>query len=123
TLSEPERELAGLAWDRLRQAGAELRLLNDPRGVASRYELLRRAHEAGLNAFRAVPAAQLRFGGERGASASECAASLGYPVFVRYANRHEGSLTPLIDSPAALERALALLLAAGNRLDELLVVE
>ena len=44
-------------------------------------------------------------------------------MFVRFADRHVGSLTPLLESPRALGEALASLVAGQRRLDELLVVE
>jgi len=121
-LSAPERELVSFAWDRLHEADAGARLMNHPARVLSRYELLCAAHDAGLNRFRAVPASRVAFR-ERSRSRRTEAAALRYPVFVRFADRHEGSLTPLLESPSALETALASLLGRRMRLEELLVVE
>jgi hypothetical protein len=49
--------------------------------------------------------------------------ALRYPVFVRYANEHAGSLTPLLDSARALSNALGELVAGGTKRHDLLVVE
>jgi len=123
-LGAPERELVGIACEQLSAANAEVRLLNQPRQVRLRAELLRAASEAGINRFRAWPATGVRLATTGRASAGDVpAAALRYPVFVRFANRHVGSLTPLLESPRALGEALASLVAGQRRLDELLVVE
>ncbi len=122
----PERELVDTVCEHLGAATAGVRLLNQPRHVRLRTELLRAASDAGINRFRTWPAPGVRFATAERASREVggiAAAALRYPVFVRYANRHVGSLTPLLDSPRALGEALASLVAGRRRLDELLVVE
>jgi hypothetical protein len=125
-LGPPERALVDIACEQLAAANAGVRLLNQPRHVLLRADLLRAAADAGINRFRAWPAASVRLAAseraDRGADGI-AAAQLRYPVFVRFANRHVGSLTPLLDSPRALGQALASLVAEQRRLDELLVVE
>jgi hypothetical protein len=126
-LDAPERDLVTLVCERLRAADADVRLMNHPGQVRLRHELLRSAHDAGLNQFRAWPATHVRFGTRANAVSGDTdavpATAFRYPVFVRMANGHTGSLTPLLDSPGGLEGALACLIAAGNRSSELLVVE
>jgi hypothetical protein len=121
------RDLATLVAERLEGAGCRARMLNDPRRVRLRFDLLRAAHEAGVNEHRAIPATDIRFGTRNGAGASDSrtfrADSLRYPVFVRLADDHSGNLSPLIDSPTDLATALASVLADGARRHELLVVE
>jgi hypothetical protein len=125
-LSDAERELATLACERLATVNGSARVLNHPGRVLLRHDLLRAASAAGMNRFRACRASDIGFGGDRRATKRDnvtAAAALRYPVFVRFANRHTGNLTPLLESPAQLEAALASLMASRYRLSELLVVE
>lgn len=110
-LSAAKRELVTIACARLTASNGHACVMNQPRHVLLRHALLRAAHDAGLNRFRAWPAS--------GLPSSE----IRYPVFVRFANRHTGNLTPLLDSPRSLQRALASLMASHIRLEDLLVVE
>lgn len=109
-LSSAETEMVIQIWDRLSQAGPELRLLNDPRRAMKRYELLRTLKERGKNSFQAYRASEWR----------QCRR---FPVFVREENDHNGSLTQLLDSPAAVKKALVWLALHGFRFRELLIVE
>jgi hypothetical protein len=126
-LDEPHRDLAELVRDQLGAEGSSVRLMNDPRQVRMRLELLDEAHRAGANDHRAWRAtevnlqayARLNAGRENAISAD----SLRYPVFVRYADRHAGALTPLLDSPRSLADAVAWLVAGGASHHELAVVE
>jgi hypothetical protein len=121
------RDLATLVAERLEAVGRGARMLNDPRRVRLRFDLLRAAHDAGVNEHRAIPATDIRFAPRNGAGASDSrtfrADSLRYPVFVRLADDHSGNRSPLIDSPRDLATALASVLATGARRHELLVVE
>ncbi len=110
-LDAPHRELAALVAKRLTAQGAGVRILNDPRQVRLRADLLGAAHAVGINEHRAWPATDLPL------------ESLRYPVFVRFANAHTGNLTPLLHSPPSLAEALASLAADGLPRRELLVVE
>ncbi len=110
-LDAPRRELATLVAERLTAQGAGVRILNDPRQVRLRAELLGAAHAVGVNEHRAWPATDVPL------------ESLRYPVFVRFADQHIGNLTPLLHSPPSLAEALATLGADGKPRDELLVVE
>ena len=123
-LSHARRELVDLAGERLTAAGGEVRVMNLPRRILLRRDLLRAAYEAAMNRFRAWPAADVLFGTKSRMDAETIAAAeLRYPVFVRDANRHTGNLTPLLDSPRKLEHALASVMASQRRLTDLLVVE
>jgi len=120
------RDLASFAAERLEEAGPGARVLNDPRTVRLRLELLRAAHEAGVNEHRAYAATDLRFdarGRANGDARTVRADSLRYPVFIRHANDHRGSLSELLDSPRRLVTALSSVVASGTRRHELAVVE
>jgi hypothetical protein len=125
-LSEAERDMVTVACERLSAANGVARVMNQPRRMLLRHDLLRAAHDAGMNRFRSWRANEVVFGRRErtaGADANVGAAALRYPVFVRFANRHTGNLTPLLDSPRQLETALASLMATRHRLDDLLIVE
>jgi hypothetical protein len=126
-LDTAHRDLAVLAAERLDEAGTGARVLNDPRNVRLRLDLLRAAHEAGINEHRACAATDIRFATRARAhdvdSWTVRADSLRYPVFIRHANDHLGSLSELIDSPRNLVTALASAIASGTRRQELAVVE
>jgi hypothetical protein len=125
-LSEPQRDMVAVACERLESAKGAARVMNHPRRMLLRHDLLCAAYDAGINRFRSWRASEVVFGRDQravGTDDSAAAASLRYPVFVRFANRHSGNLTPLIDSPRQLEKALASLMSARHRLEDLLVVE
>ena len=102
-LDTAHRDLAVLVAERIGEAGAGARVLNDPRKVRLRLDLLRAAHGAGINEHRAWAATDIRFDtsdrAHNGDSDTVRADSLRYPVFIRHANDHLGSLSELIDSP------------------------
>lgn len=109
-LSPRQAEGAARVWRALETSGRGLRLVNHPTRSLGRYELLRRLHDSGLNSFNAYLAAEAR-SPER------------YPVFVRDAHDHRGSLTPLLETPAELAAALARLEDEGRSRETLLIVE
>ena len=86
------------------------RFLNHPTRTLRRYDLLCELHRRGLNDFRAIRAA-------------DPLAGLTYPVFLRSADAHDGAVSPLLGSRAAVEEALGRALVRGRRVEELLVVE
>jgi hypothetical protein len=59
----------------------------------------------------------------RAARASENLAGLRYPVFIRAERDHEGAISPLLHSAAAVEAGIGRALVQGHRLLDLLVVE
>ncbi len=109
-LTPAGRNLVTDIWDRTRSVAPAWRLLNDPRAVLLRLPLLQAMTRTGLNAFAAHPA-------------SEPLDRVRYPVFIREANRHTGSRTGLLASPAEIQRALRSLRWRGLRRQDLLVVE
>lgn len=95
---------------RLRDSPAAGPVLNDPRRVLLRYELLEELYRRGLNRHRAVRAA-----GDLG--------MVRFPVFLREEFQHTGARSPLLRTRTELEAALGRALLRGYRLEELLVVE
>ena len=125
-LSAAERDMVAVACERLATARGAARVMNQPRHMLLRQDLLRAAHDAGMNRFRSWRATEVVFAHDKRAAATDgsvAASAVRYPVFVRFANRHIGNLTPLLDSPRQLETAIASLMSARHRLDDLLVVE
>jgi hypothetical protein len=105
----PQRpQLARLA-DRLLASGGSPAVLNHPRHVLGRFELLTALHERGVNPFRILPA--------------DTREPLRFPVFVRDPDEHHGPLTPLVTSRAELDRELDRLRGEGVDLASLAVVE
>lgn len=88
----------------------EVRFLNHPAATLGRLSLLSGLHRAGYNDFRAIPA-----GGDL--------ASLRYPVFLRVERRHDGTLSPLLESPRQVESAIGRAVVRGYRARDLIVVE
>lgn len=107
-LSPLQREAATEIWNQLSQAGQHL--LNHPTRSWRRYQLLRNLYETGRNRFQVF-------------QANESSKVERFPVFVREADQHNGSLTPLLSTRAALEHALRGLMARGYRTASLLIVE
>jgi hypothetical protein len=109
-LTPSEQALAVSIWRQLAPHAPAVRLLNDPAKVPARYELLCALAHAGINRYRAWPA-------------SEDLGRVRFPVFVRVANEHTGSLTPILRTGAELTRALRWARLQGYRPRDLLVVE
>ena len=108
-LSPAGLSAVGSIWDQLARSAPQVRLLNDPRKVLHRYELLTALADAGLNRFRAHEAAgDLR--------------SVRFPAFIREERRHTGAWSLLHDR-RELDRALTALVARGFRREDLLVIE
>lgn len=96
--------------DLLTRADEPPRILNDPRRVLRRYELLKTLHERGVNSFRAhrVPLA---------------GTPLRFPVFLRLENSHSGAVSALLQTQEDVDRAIADASRDGLDVDSLLVVE
>ena len=103
-----EMEAATLVWNQLHAAGA--RLLNHPTRTLRRYDLLTMLYAKGRNRFRV-------------AHATDRAAELRFPVFVREESDHAGSITRLITNRRKLDDALSGAMVRGHRLKNLLVEE
>jgi hypothetical protein len=87
-----------------------LRVLNDPARVLSRYGLLRQLHRSGLNRFNAYRV-------EEGPEPKR------WPVFLRTEGDHDGPLNPLLNDRSELDAAIAGALSRGIPLSVLLVTE
>jgi hypothetical protein len=109
-LSVGGRRLAAELAEQLEQLGAGCRVINHPARALLRLELLETLHREGLNQHRA-------------ARANGDLSTLRFPVFLREEFRHSGTLTPLLQTRAELDRALGRAVLRGFRLPELLVVE
>jgi hypothetical protein len=96
-------------WDALAARLGTDRLLNHPRRTLRRRALLRELADRGINRFRAHEVSG--------------AASARYPVFLREATRHTGSLSPLLYTPEEVRRAIADARGNGHEPDALLLVE
>ncbi len=103
-----ETETATLVWNQLHGAGA--RLLNHPTRTLRRYDLLTMLYAKGRNRFRV-------------ARATDRAAELRFPVFVREEADHAGSITKLLANRRKLDDALSGAMVRGHRLKNLLVEE
>ncbi len=107
-LTPAARPIAGVLHQRVAASGH--RVLNDPLHSLRRYELLTALHEAGVNTFRAVRAADFRGG-------------LKFPVFLRDVARHHGDISGLLHSDRRVRQDLLSARLRGYALDDLLVVE
>jgi hypothetical protein len=96
-------------WDALRASGS-VHLVNDPRRVQRRYELLRSLFEQGLNDFNVY-------------RADEDLRSVRFPAFVRCEHDHGGPRTGLLNTRHELEAALTRLREHRAWRSQLLVTE
>lgn len=103
-------ETVAALYDQLAERRPADRLLNNPRRVWRRYELLTKLFGAGINTFSAR-------------RATEVTDAMRFPVFVRGDSRHDGPLTGLLTGRRELARALLALRARGFRVADLLVLE
>jgi len=104
------RLAVGEIYDQLGRLQPGVPLLNDPRRCLLRPALLKLLADRGLNSFRAYDVA-------------DAEQVIRFPVFVREAHRHDGSLTRLLGSQAELRRALTSLRIRGYRQAQLLIIE
>jgi hypothetical protein len=109
-LSAAGQQLVGIIIDEITRSAPDWRTLNDPRYTLLRQPFLHAAAAARLNHFR-IHAATSDDPGIR------------YPVFLRERNRHDGPLTGLLDTPAAVRTALRALRLRGHRTRELIQIE
>ncbi len=93
-LRDSELARAAELHSRLLAAGPGYRVLNDPARTLRRYDLLRALADRGWNPFRVF-------------RATESLEHVRFPVFLRFASRHDGNLTSLLADHAALKAALA----------------
>lgn len=96
-------------WDWFDATGAVIPRLNDPRQALSRFDLLRRLHEAGINNFNAYRIKDWRDVRQ-------------FPVFIRKDKHQKAPVTGLLTDRPALERAIDNLGDRAERAD-LMIVE
>jgi len=107
-LHHHELAMAGNLFQQLRMGG--IRVLNDPARSCQREELLYRLHKAGLNRFRAYPAALDPVPSR-------------FPVFLKCTSHHKQDFQDLIADQTTLNRRLEELRDAGFPLQYMLVIE
>lgn len=107
----PPTDMEGVLalWDTLRASGSA-HLVNDPRRVQLRFQLLRGLFEKGVNDFNVY-------------RADEDLSLVRFPVFVRCEHDHGGPRTALLTSRKALDDALNRLRANRAWRSQLLVTE
>ena len=100
------------AWlhDRMSDRPDAFKLLNHPTKHVARYKLLKQLCSEGRNGFDVHRANGL-------------GTHVRYPLFLRYEDRHIGSLTPLLHTPLQTDEWLARLAAMGEDLDRVIAVE
>lgn len=104
------RDAVAALYDQLSALCPADTLLNNPRRVPHRYQLLTNLFDVGINSFRVH-------------RVTEAIDTGRFPVFVREESRHDGPLTGLLASRREVARALFALRARGFRATDLLVVE
>ena len=109
-LTPTEFSMVALVWEQLSRTPEKARVLNDPGHYLGRYKMLTTLYERGQNRFRVVRASGFN-------------AALRFPVFLREARRHTGSLTDLLHNHQELRRARFEARIRGFPLSDLLVVE
>ena len=109
-LTPTETEIAARCCEELTGANSDVRLLNRPTEVLSRYGLLEACFARRRNTFRVLRASQFH----------RCRR---FPVFIRPEREHTGSLTPVLHDRRELAQALAKALLRGFRLRDLIIVE
>ncbi|MGE0267494.1 MAG: hypothetical protein AB7S78_03410 [Candidatus Omnitrophota bacterium] len=88
----------------------QYKILNNPNTTLSRYPLLRKLHDQGLNSFNVY-------------RMDEDLSRARFPVFLRRADDHRGPQTGLLRSPQDLRAAVARLQSERENMDEWLVTE
>jgi len=103
-------ERAGMVASAIREHSPNSPILNDPRSVKRRFELIRTLHREGINSFTAYRADEGRVPSR-------------WPVFLRGEQDHYGGEPALLPDAAALADALAAARDAGRDLSRRLIVE
>lgn len=85
-------------------------ILNHPRRVLRRFDLLAELSRLGRNDFQAI-------------RATEDPSALRYPVFLREAGSHQGALSPLLSSPREVEAWIGRAVLRGFAVRDLMIVE
>jgi len=110
-ITENQRDAGTEIYNQLSKKNECISLLNHPRASLNRLDLIHKLHETGINDFLAYRTDEYH------------SATIVYPVFVREARRHSGSLTGLIEDSTALEKSIGNLKRSGYQPSDLLIVE
>lgn len=110
-ITDHQREAGAETYKLLSKENGSVTLLNHPKRSLRRLDLIKKLHETGINDFLACKADEYH------------SVSLTFPVFVREARRHSGSLTELIENLSDLEKSIEHLKRAGYPPKDLLIVE
>lgn len=102
------KRMAELVWQALTDAGQKA--LNKPSKLMTRHELLEAMYQAGINDFRSHKPTKL-------------SDRIRFPVFVRFADGHNGALSSLLYDRRELSSFLFRQRLLGRSMRELLVVE
>ncbi len=109
-LTLPQKAMAEQLCLQIRDCFRESVIVNHPGRVPGRYDLLMRLWRDGINRFRVF-----RY--------DEWSSGMRYPVFLRRADDHKGSLTGLLCCREELKRRLRVLKWMGVKMNELIAVE
>jgi len=109
-LSPPMMNAVVKIADRIETQWGSSAVRNHPRRVMLRYQLLTSLNRIGVNDYRVYYAGSWR---------NDCR----FPVFLRCANDHRGSLSGLLNTEEELRQALRRALLDGAAADQLLVTE
>jgi hypothetical protein len=109
-MTATEKEVAAQCWERLSEARSDVTLINHPREVLLRYDLLQTSYRGRRNNFRVRRALDFLRCDE-------------FPVFLRRENDHEASITDLLHTREELALAIAKCLYLGYRMRDLIIVE
>ena len=109
-LTTTQAELVGQVWTQLAQAGKGIRQLNHPQQSMKRYELLTSLHKRNINHFNVYRAAEVN-------------QVTDYPVFIRLADDHQGSRTPLLNNRDELDQAILGAVMSGLDPRQIIIVE
>jgi hypothetical protein len=112
-LNDDQRKIANQIYNQLAQEQSRVTILNNPRKVLLRHELLQAMYNAGMNQFRVLHAAESRDVWE----------FLTFPVFLKEENRHTAALSDLIYSVKDLEKVIVEKGLLGYPRRKLLIVE
>lgn len=110
-IKDVQRAAAAEIWIQLKSAGKDIRLMNHPVQALGRYDLLKVLHEKGINDFRGYTISELENVNPQ------------FPVFIREARRHTGSLSELLYDFKTLKASISGLKDNGFAINDLLVVE
>ena len=109
-LSSEQLELVCNISKEIREKHPTLAIYNDPCRFVSRFQLLRKLYEEGLNVFNAYRLDEPR-------------ETIRYPVFLREENEHTGTLTPLLKTNREIDTHTVFLKLLGYDSSSLIIVE